>query len=77
MVPTDLIVSGLLYNLYADRELGLDLVPQSVYEMQSDFYPTVEEKFGVPLDTRHLLTKSEFSKHEKQREERGRGRERI
>ena len=50
---------GLLYNLYMDRELGLDLVPQSVYDMQSDFYPTVFNEYGVPLDTRHTLTKSE------------------
>lgn len=52
---------GLLYNLYADMELGLDLVPQSVYDMQSTFYPTVEMKYGVPLDTRHSYTKSEHA----------------
>lgn len=49
---------GLLYNLYADRELGLNLVPQSVYDMQSSFYPTIEATYGVPLDTRHSYTKS-------------------
>lgn len=49
---------GLLYNLFADQELGLNLVPQSVYEMQSQFYPTVGNNYGVPLDTRHSLTKS-------------------
>ena len=54
---------GLLYNLFSDRELGLNLVPQSVYDMQSAFYPTVEEEYGVPLDTRHDYTKrlSNFS----------------
>lgn len=26
---------SLLYNLFGDKELGLDLVPQSVYDMQS------------------------------------------
>ncbi|KAJ5154601.1 uncharacterized protein N7500_010040 [Penicillium coprophilum] len=51
---------GLLYNLFADAQLGLDLVPQSVYQMQSDFYPTVENKYGVPLDTRHTYTKSDW-----------------
>lgn len=50
---------GLLYNLYADRELGLGMVKQSVYDMQSAFYPTVREKYGVPLDTRHYYTKGE------------------
>lgn len=48
---------GLLYNLFGDRELGLNLVPQSVYDMQSAFYPTVEEQYGVPLDTRHDFAK--------------------
>ncbi|RFU32728.1 hypothetical protein B7463_g3595, partial [Scytalidium lignicola] len=51
---------GLLYNLYADTELNLGLVPQSVYDMQSAFYPTVEDKYGVPLDTRHNYTKSDW-----------------
>lgn len=47
----------LLYNLFGDAELGLDLVPQSVYDMQSKFYPTVFNEYGVPLDTRHTYTK--------------------
>ncbi|RMJ27040.1 Glutaminase [Aspergillus sp. HF37] len=51
---------GLLYNLYADRELGLNLVPQWVYDMQSSFYPTVEKNYGVPLDTRHGYTKGDW-----------------
>ena len=51
---------GLLYNLYADRLLGLNFVPQSVYDMQSAFYPTVALEHGVPLDTRHSWTKSDW-----------------
>ena len=51
---------GLLYNLYGDAELNLGLVPQSVYDMQSNFYPTVNDAFGVPLDTRHNYTKSDW-----------------
>lgn len=51
---------GLLYNLYGDRLLNLNFVPQSVYDMQSAFYPTVEQKYGVPLDTRHNYTKSDW-----------------
>lgn len=38
---------GLLYNLFMDRELGLGLVPQSVYDIQDTWYPTVFEKYGV------------------------------
>jgi Domain of unknown function (DUF1793) len=51
---------GLLYNLYADRLLNLNLVPQAIYDMQSTFYPTVEDKYGVPLDTRHDYAKSDW-----------------
>ncbi|OQE49106.1 hypothetical protein PENNAL_c0460G05787 [Penicillium nalgiovense] len=51
---------GLLYNLFADAQLGLNFVPQSVYQMQSDFYPTVANKYGVPLDTRHTYTKGDW-----------------
>lgn len=51
---------GLLYNLYADKLLGLGFVPQSVYDMQSTFYPTVAETYGVPLDTRNTVTKSDW-----------------
>ncbi|CZR65302.1 probable glutaminase GtaA [Phialocephala subalpina] len=52
---------GLLYNLYGDTELNLGLLPQSVYDMQSSFYPTVANKYGVPLDNRHSYTKSDWS----------------
>ncbi|KAG9236431.1 hypothetical protein BJ875DRAFT_482256 [Amylocarpus encephaloides] len=51
---------GLLYNLYGDKELALNLVPQSVYDMQSNFYPTIVEAYGVPLDTRHEYTKNDW-----------------
>ncbi|KAK4547118.1 hypothetical protein LTR36_001339 [Oleoguttula mirabilis] len=50
----------LLYNLYSDAELGLELVPQTVYNMQSKFYPTVFNEYGVPLDTRHTYTKNDW-----------------
>ncbi|GAB7355712.1 hypothetical protein MBLNU459_g6411t1 [Dothideomycetes sp. NU459] len=51
---------GLLYNLWADALLNTNLVPKSVYQMQSDFYPTVNLKYGVPLDTRHSYTKADW-----------------
>ncbi|KAK3066464.1 hypothetical protein LTS18_001705, partial [Coniosporium uncinatum] len=51
---------GLLYNLFADRALGLDLVKQEVYDQQSAYHPTVAEEFGVPLDTRGSLTKADW-----------------
>ncbi|KAK4100063.1 DUF1793-domain-containing protein [Parathielavia hyrcaniae] len=51
---------GLLYNIYADKLLNLDFIPQSIYDMQSSFYPTVANEFGVPLDTRHTWTKADW-----------------
>jgi hypothetical protein len=51
---------GLLYNIYGDKELSLNLVPQTIYDMQSSFYPTVMEQYGIPLDTRHAYTKSDW-----------------
>lgn len=51
---------GLLYNLYADSLVKTNLVPKSVYEMQSAFYPTIAEQFGVPLDTRHGWAKNDW-----------------
>ncbi|CAN8106452.1 unnamed protein product [Discula destructiva] len=56
----NLTSSGLLYNLYADRLLGLNFVPSSIYTMQSNFYPTVALAYGVPLDTRHDLVKCDW-----------------
>lgn len=51
---------GLLYNLYCDRLLGLNLVPQKIYDMQSNFYPTIAKTFGVNLDSRNDATKSDW-----------------
>ena len=38
---------SLLYNLYSDKLLNLGLVPQSVYTMQSNYYPQVQLPNGV------------------------------
>jgi hypothetical protein len=52
---------GLLYNLYNDKLLDTNLVPQEVYDIQSSFYPSVAERYGVPLDTRNrYYTKSDW-----------------
>lgn len=51
---------GLLYNLYADQYVQTNLVPRSVYQTQSDFYPTIFNEYGVPLDNRHSYTKSDW-----------------
>jgi hypothetical protein len=51
---------SLLYNLYADSLLNLNLVPRRIYETQSDFYPTVNQEYGVPLDTRSSRSKNDW-----------------
>lgn len=51
---------SLLYNLWADSLLQTNLVPRSIYTMQSEFYPTVAQKYGVPLDTRASRTKNDW-----------------
>lgn len=51
---------GLLYNIYADALVQTRLVPRSVYEMQSNFYPTIASEFGVALDTRHGWAKNDW-----------------
>lgn len=55
-----LFSQGILYNIYADRLLGLQFVDQSVFDMQSDFYLTVANEYAVPLDTRHTWAKSDW-----------------
>ncbi|RMZ71230.1 putative glutaminase [Pyrenophora seminiperda CCB06] len=57
----DASTHGLLYNLYNDALLSLNLVPHSVYNIQSNFYPTLQQNYGVPLDTRNpYYTKSDW-----------------
>jgi len=51
---------GLSYNLMADKLLGTDVFAESIFEQQSAWYPTVAQEFGVPLDTRHTYTKSDW-----------------
>ncbi|GAA6036100.1 hypothetical protein JCM8097_006615 [Rhodosporidiobolus ruineniae] len=51
---------GLLYNLFGDRLLGLDLFDRSLYKHQADWYRGKAEKYGVPLDSRHPWTKSDW-----------------
>ncbi|KAL8645777.1 MAG: hypothetical protein Q9210_006522, partial [Variospora velana] len=52
---------SLLYNIYPALLLDLPIIPDSLYALQSDFYPSVSQAFGVPLDSRHSYTKSDES----------------
>lgn len=51
---------GSLYNLYGDKLLGLDLFPEFIYGTQDAWYQKVLEPYGLPLDSRHLYTKSDW-----------------
>ncbi|KAK6852234.1 glutaminase [Apiospora arundinis] len=51
---------GLLYNIYFDKLLNLGVVDKSVYTMQSAWYARVSQQYGVPLDSRHHYTKSDW-----------------
>ena len=51
---------GLLYNIYPDRLLSLGIIPDQLYNMQSSWYATVSQVFGIPLDNRHHHTKSDW-----------------
>ncbi|KAF2757858.1 DUF1793-domain-containing protein [Pseudovirgaria hyperparasitica] len=37
-----------------------DFIPTSIYKKQSDWYAAVMQKYGLPLDSRHLYTKSDW-----------------
>lgn len=63
-----------IYNLYADAQLCFHLegtgssskdeshgfVPRHIYQKQSVWYHYVRQKFGLPLDSRHLYTKTDW-----------------
>lgn len=51
---------GLLYNTYPSKLLNLGIIPQSLFDMQSDWYPRISQIFGVPLDNRDSYTKSDW-----------------
>lgn len=49
-----------MYNAYADKVLGLGFIPDEIYDMQSEFYLSVANRYGVILDTRSTATKSDW-----------------
>ncbi|KAI0737544.1 DUF1793-domain-containing protein [Daedaleopsis nitida] len=49
---------GLMYNLYADKLLGMNFVPSDIYDMQTNWYGDRSTAYGLPFSSRHSAARS-------------------
>lgn len=45
---------------YSHSSNSTGFVPRRVYEMQSNWYHAVRQRYGLPMDSRHLYTKTDW-----------------
>ncbi|KAJ5540331.1 hypothetical protein N7513_008663 [Penicillium frequentans] len=50
LIQYDITPWFLVFNHYPDKLFGLDVFPDDTYNTTTEFYPTVREDAGVPLD---------------------------
>ena len=51
---------SLKYNAFSDKLLGLGLVSATVLQEEAAWYQGLENEYGIPLDSRHTYTKSDW-----------------
>lgn len=51
---------GTLYNAYADRLLGTNLIPRTIQAEQAAWYSSMIKPFGLPLQTPHRYAKTDW-----------------
>ncbi|KAI1172303.1 DUF1793-domain-containing protein [Nemania sp. FL0916] len=49
-----------LNGVHAAKSKSKKFIPDWIYQMQSDWYHNVLQRYGLPLDSRHLYTKSDW-----------------
>ena len=51
---------GLKYNAFPNQLLGLNLVPSATLSQEAAWYLQQEQQFGIPFDSQHTYTKSDW-----------------